>query len=132
MLCFNRIQHHVTRLKSNFFNNNGIVVLDWPGNSPDMNPIENLWAICKKRLTKYNCTTKQKVIEAIIQVWFHDNEVKEMCKTLAETYPAGYKSLWRTYKILITFVFYYICILLCISKLGISIFSLYLQFKPFS
>ena len=78
---------HKAKIITNFFNNNGIVVLDWPGNSPDKNPIENLWAICKKRLTKYNCTTKQKVIEAIIQVWFHDNEAKEMCKTLIESMP---------------------------------------------
>ena len=45
-------------------------ILKWPGSSPDLKPIENLWAIIKSRLQKLNCTTITKLIEAIIQVWF--------------------------------------------------------------
>jgi transposase len=26
--------------------------MDWPGNSPDLNPIENLWLIMKGKLKK--------------------------------------------------------------------------------
>jgi transposase len=33
-----------------FLREKRIAVLDWPGNSPDLNPIENLWSIIKKRL----------------------------------------------------------------------------------
>ena len=47
-------------------------VLEWLGNSPDFNPIENLWAITKLRLQKLNCTTMTKLIKAIIQVCYRD------------------------------------------------------------
>ncbi len=29
---------------------NGVTVLDWPANSPDLNPIENLWDIVKRKM----------------------------------------------------------------------------------
>ena len=35
---------------------NHIKVLDWPGNLPFLNPIENLWGVVKTRLLKRDCT----------------------------------------------------------------------------
>ena len=49
----------------------------WPGNSTDMNPIENLWGIVKKRLKKINITTKVQMIENLIQIWHRDYEIKK-------------------------------------------------------
>ena len=40
------------------FTNSNVEILDWPGNSPDLSRIENLWAIVKQRLRKRDCTTK--------------------------------------------------------------------------
>ncbi len=31
-----------------WFNDHGVTVLDWPTNSPDLNPIENIWGIVKR------------------------------------------------------------------------------------
>ena len=70
-----------------------ITVLDWPGNSPDLNPIENLWSIVKNRLRKMDCTTKIKLIEAVIHVRFHDEEIKKICKTLVLSMKKRVKSV---------------------------------------
>ena len=70
-----------------FFAQTDINLLDWPGNSPDLNPIENLRAIIKRKLSKYDCSTKTSLIEAIIRIWYHDEELKKMCCNLVHSTP---------------------------------------------
>ncbi len=38
------------RNTANGFKDHGIPVLYWPANSPDLNPIENLWGIVKRKM----------------------------------------------------------------------------------
>ena len=44
-------------------NENHIELLEWPGNSPYLSPIENLWSICKRRLCTMDCTSKEKLVQ---------------------------------------------------------------------
>ena len=81
VLCFGSHSRKICT----FFEEHGLMVLEWPGNSPDINPIENLWAIIKRRLQKEDCSTMQKMISAVIKVWYHDEELAEMCSNLVES-----------------------------------------------
>ncbi|KAJ6236861.1 transposable element-related [Anaeramoeba flamelloides] len=45
------------------------VLSPWPPNSPDLNPIENLWSIMDKRLKNVQPSNEEEFILEIIRVW---------------------------------------------------------------
>jgi len=61
---------HTAKKCMSWFTENHIELLEWPGNSPDLNPIENLWSRLKRAVAAKHPSNKQQLIEAVINSWF--------------------------------------------------------------
>jgi DNA-binding MarR family transcriptional regulator len=84
---------HMAKSIKAFLSASRIPVLDWPGNSPDMNPIENLWAIVKKRMSRIRVTNRNDLICRLIEVWHKDPEVAQVAKNCISSMPRRIQNL---------------------------------------
>ncbi len=60
---------HTAKSTKSWFNDNGVTVLDWPANSPDLNPIENLWGIVKRKMRDTRPNNADDLKAAIKATW---------------------------------------------------------------
>jgi transposase len=62
-------------------------VIDWPGNSPVLNPIENCWNQMKNMLKKKDISSVPKMTTAIRELWTMEL-IKDYLKKLSDNIPA--------------------------------------------
>lgn len=75
---------HTSNMTKNWFEKNSITLMEFPPCSPDLNPIENLWSIVKRRIYKkgpYN--NKKSLIKAFNEEW--SNITPDICRNLVES-----------------------------------------------
>ena len=86
---------HTSKKAKKWFEDNDIQVLDWPAQSPDINPIEHLWEHLKRQLQKYDSPPKG-VHELWGRVEKEWNEIPpEVCQRLVESMPRRVQAVIR-------------------------------------
>ena len=71
----------------NWFHTKNVTMLKWAGNSPDLNPIENLQTLIKKKFLHQNQTTLDELKQIIKEIWCTDND-QNVCKNLTDSMPS--------------------------------------------
>src|SRR6185436_2286437 len=78
---------HGTKAVKTWLRENNIPLLDpWPGNSPDLNIIENVWTVMKAKVAAHNPSSGEDLMKCIRTVWVREI-TPEYCQKLARTMP---------------------------------------------
>ena len=57
--------------------------MEWPSQSPDLNPIEHLWDHLKREIKKFDISSLRELEAKVIETW--NNIQPEVCKNLVDT-----------------------------------------------
>lgn len=60
---------HTAKVVKEWFSSAGVNVMKWPAQSPDLNPIENLWQIVDRRITRTNTHNKDALFAQVKEAW---------------------------------------------------------------
>ena len=60
---------HRSHLSTSWKAENGITTLDWPSQSPDANPKEDVWSVVKRKLAGRRAFTLKQLFRRIKEVW---------------------------------------------------------------
>jgi transposase len=88
---------HTSKMTMSFFENSEISVMNWPGQSPDLNPIEHLWDELERRIRKREPPPKneRELATFLQEEWekippsIYQNLVLSMNKRVAAVLKAG-------------------------------------------
>jgi len=74
------------KITTDYLKTKNIKLLEWPGNSLDLNPIENFWTEQKNRVAEKHSTSLSSPIITIKSSWVLDMPT-ELCQNLIENMP---------------------------------------------
>lgn len=76
---------HTSKLVKKWFQDQKINVMEWPAQSPDLNPIEHLWRILKNRIGDYKPKNKDQLWEKVKSEWYSIDPL--VCANLVNSMP---------------------------------------------
>lgn len=76
---------HTSRKAKDFFKSRKVDVLEWPPQSPDLNPIEHLWDILKREVHQVHSSSISNLKARVREVW--ENISPEVTAKLVESIP---------------------------------------------
>ena len=84
---------HTSKVVGRYLIAHDVDVLDWPGNSPDLNPIENCWKVMKDRVREARATSLPSLMDVIRRVW--QGMDLEYYRKLADSMPTRLQAVIR-------------------------------------
>ena len=75
----------MSNLLQQWFDDNGIDVMDWPSVNPDLNPIENMWDYLKTRVKARKPKNKAELWQYAQEEWAKIPQ--SYCQKLVESMP---------------------------------------------
>ena len=82
---------HKSKFTMNWLNDKGILTIDWPPQSPDLNPIEHLWDFLKRKVAKKNCSSLKCLRKCIEKIW-KEEIPDDLIKNLINSIPKRIKA----------------------------------------
>jgi len=94
---------HTAKIVKEWIGKQHFKLMEWPAQSPDLNPIENLWSIVKRRLGQYEAAPSNmaNLWERVAAEW--SRIPKDIIENLVESMPKrvheviSNKGLWTKY-----------------------------------
>jgi hypothetical protein len=94
---------HTSKETMAYFCEYTTVLPNWPSGSPDLNPIENLWSIVKRRVKEQRPDFLGQVIALVFQVW--ESLEQSLIDSLFDSMPSSLRAIvspmgyiYRTYE----------------------------------
>ena len=76
---------HTSKVVAKWLKDNKVKVMEWPSQSPDLNPIEHLWAELKKCVLARRPTNLTQLHQLCQEEWAKIHPI--YCRKLVEGYP---------------------------------------------